>query len=119
MKFTGFNTQAIPFWLALVYLACNVVLNTLNFYWFGKMIETVRSRFNSKPSEDRPRRPHQRKQSMVEIAASELDYDTLSGPKTPYNEKEDQLASIAESPQDTKPAKTTAVEDGDAGVRKR
>ncbi len=84
------------------------------------MIETVRSRFDGKPEKVHPRQQqHQRKQSMVEMAASELDYDTLSGPKTPYNEKEDELASIAESPRETKPAKATAVEDGDAEVRKR
>lgn len=35
----------VPVWLAVVYLGSNIVLNTLNFYWFGKMIETVRSRF--------------------------------------------------------------------------
>lgn len=35
----------VPVWLAIVYLGSNVVLNTLNFYWFGKMIETVRGRF--------------------------------------------------------------------------
>jgi len=35
----------VPVWLASVYLASNVVLNTLNFYWFGKMIETIRKRF--------------------------------------------------------------------------
>ena len=32
-------------WLAITYLTSNVVLNSLNFYWFGKMIETVRKRF--------------------------------------------------------------------------
>lgn len=37
--------EKVPVWLAIVYLGSNVVLNTLNFYWFGKMIETVRSRF--------------------------------------------------------------------------
>jgi len=26
-------------------LGSNIVLNTLNFYWFGKMIETVKKRF--------------------------------------------------------------------------
>lgn len=35
----------VPGWLACVYLGSNIVLNTLNFYWFGKMIETVKSRF--------------------------------------------------------------------------
>ncbi|KAF2137959.1 uncharacterized protein K452DRAFT_290996 [Aplosporella prunicola CBS 121167] len=36
---------AIPLWLAAVYLAANLTLNALNWYWFSKMIETVRKRF--------------------------------------------------------------------------
>ena len=43
MRYAG--NYNLPAWLASVYLASNIVLNTLNFYWFGKMIETVRSRF--------------------------------------------------------------------------
>ncbi|KAL8893737.1 MAG: hypothetical protein Q9207_008570, partial [Kuettlingeria erythrocarpa] len=39
------DPENIPTWLALTYLGSNVVLNTLNFYWFGKMIETVKKRF--------------------------------------------------------------------------
>ncbi len=35
----------VPIWLAIVYLGSNLVLNTLNFYWFGKMIETIKKRF--------------------------------------------------------------------------
>lgn len=46
MKFVGPTTKAVPVWLAVTYLSSNVVLNSLNFYWFGKMIETVRKRFN-------------------------------------------------------------------------
>ncbi|MCJ1384530.1 hypothetical protein MMC17_007647 [Xylographa soralifera] len=34
-----------PIWLACTYLGSNIVLNTLNFYWFGKMIEAVKKRF--------------------------------------------------------------------------
>lgn len=46
MKYaTGAN---VPAWLGGVYLGSNVVLNTLNFYWFGKMIETIRKRFTEK-----------------------------------------------------------------------
>jgi hypothetical protein len=118
MKFTGSQTQAVPFWLALVYLACNLVLNTLNFYWFGKMIETVRKRFEGKPQVDFPRE-RERKQSMVELAASELDYDTLSGPKTPYEEKEDQFGQAAAPSKGTEFAKSTAVPAGNLDVRKR
>jgi TLC domain len=37
--------QYIPLFLVLLYLGSNLVLNALNFYWFGKMIETLRKRF--------------------------------------------------------------------------
>lgn len=43
MRFAG--DYVVPMWLAVVYLGSNVVLNTLNFYWFGKMIETIKKRF--------------------------------------------------------------------------
>lgn len=43
MKFAG--EEFVPLWLAFTYLGSNLVLNTLNFYWFGKMIEAVRKRF--------------------------------------------------------------------------
>ena len=46
MRFSGEKT--VPIWLACTYLGSNIVLNTLNFYWFGKMIETVRKRFQPK-----------------------------------------------------------------------
>ncbi|KAF2099545.1 TLC domain-containing protein, partial [Rhizodiscina lignyota] len=36
----------VPTWLALSYLASNITLNTLNWYWFAKMIATVRKRFD-------------------------------------------------------------------------
>ena len=43
MRFAG--NYVVPGWLAGVYLGSNIVLNTLNFYWFGKMIETIKKRF--------------------------------------------------------------------------
>ncbi|KAF7933485.1 uncharacterized protein EAE98_000445 [Botrytis deweyae] len=39
------DDEFIPLWLGFTYLGSNLVLNTLNFYWFGKMIEAVRKRF--------------------------------------------------------------------------
>lgn len=44
MQFAGSRT--LPTWLALSYLASNIVLNVLNYYWFAKMIETIRKRFD-------------------------------------------------------------------------
>ena len=52
MKYASGNN--VPAWLGAVYLGSNCVLNTLNFYWFGKMIETIRKRFTEakKPKEN-------------------------------------------------------------------
>jgi len=50
MQFAG--EEFVPLWLAFTYLGSNIVLNTLNFFWFGKMIETVRKRFQP-PKEER------------------------------------------------------------------
>lgn len=36
----------VPVMLGLVYLASNLVLNSLNIFWFGKMVQTIRSRFD-------------------------------------------------------------------------
>jgi hypothetical protein len=41
-------TMVLPMWLVFIYLGSNSILNFLNIYWFGKMIETVRSRFEPK-----------------------------------------------------------------------
>jgi hypothetical protein len=59
------------------------------------MIETVRKRFdgsNVKANEDGSLRnvDGRRRMTLVEHAATELDYDTLSGPKTPFEEKSEQ-----------------------------
>ena len=44
MRFAG--DFHVPTWLAIVYLGSNITLNSLNFYWFGKMIETIQKRFS-------------------------------------------------------------------------
>jgi hypothetical protein len=48
----AFATDAhpVPIWLAGIYLAANVTLNTLNWYWFYKMIHAVRKRFEPAPA---------------------------------------------------------------------
>jgi hypothetical protein len=37
--------QYTPLWIPLVYLVSNLILNSLNVFWFGKMIQTIRTRF--------------------------------------------------------------------------
>lgn len=43
MKYAG--NYVVPTWLAVMYLGSNLLLNTLNVYWFGKMVETISKRF--------------------------------------------------------------------------
>lgn len=38
--------RELPLWLAASYLSANLVLNGLNIYWMGKMVETIRKRFD-------------------------------------------------------------------------
>ena len=45
---TAFKTPGglpVPPWLALAYVVSNTTLSVLNCYWFGKMITTLRKRF--------------------------------------------------------------------------
>ena len=35
----------IPIWLLVTYFLANLTLNILNFWWFSKMVSTIRSRF--------------------------------------------------------------------------
>jgi hypothetical protein len=46
--------QTVPLWLAGTYLASNLILNGLNWFWFGKMIETLRKRFDPPLGTRRP-----------------------------------------------------------------
>ena len=55
MRFAG--EEIVPLWLAFTYLGSNIVLNTLNFYWFGKMIEAVRKRFQPPKEKSRKEKP--------------------------------------------------------------
>lgn len=42
------ESSVIPLWLAVVYLGANLTLNSLNVYWFFKMIQAVQKRFDPK-----------------------------------------------------------------------
>ncbi|KAL7628180.1 hypothetical protein AAE478_002378 [Parahypoxylon ruwenzoriense] len=47
MQYVSESTN-IPVWLAAIYIGANLTLNSLNFYWFFKMIDAVRKRFEPK-----------------------------------------------------------------------
>jgi hypothetical protein len=46
--------QTVPLWLAAAYLASNLTLNGLNWFWFSKMIATLRKRFDPPLGTRRP-----------------------------------------------------------------
>lgn len=64
--------EFVPLWLAFTYLGSNIILNTLNFYWFGKMIETVRKRFQ-------PPKETKRKEKAVVTKSTGVDGTTKIG----------------------------------------
>ena len=72
MRFSGPGTAAIPMWLAGTYLISNILLNTLNFFWFGRMIETVTKRFREIPDKDSESK---RRPSMVLEVVGGLEQD--------------------------------------------
>jgi TLC domain len=41
----GFGKMGLPMWLVYAYLGSNTILNFLNIYWFAKMIQALRKRF--------------------------------------------------------------------------
>lgn len=43
--------EPIPVWLVALYTASNITLNSLNWFWFRKMIAAVRKRFEPAPKE--------------------------------------------------------------------
>lgn len=55
----------VPVWLALSYVTSNLILHFLNFYWFGKMIDALRRRFDSTTKTKEPL-PDQRGETSVE-----------------------------------------------------
>jgi hypothetical protein len=112
MKFAGPGTRAVPIWLAATYLICNVTLNALNFYWFGRMVETVMKRFKGTPHDEfkseRGRRQSilEEAATILEEAATVLERDVQSGQKTPMEEQNDMGTS-------------TAIQDGASLINKR
>jgi hypothetical protein len=63
--------QTVPLWVVTAYLASNVILNGLNWFWFSKMIETLRKRFDppfgtKKPDIKEPSQIPEDKKIMVE-----------------------------------------------------
>ena len=77
------------------------MLNTLNFYWFGKMIETVKKRFRT-PGEKKEKEGEEVVNAVVE--GVELDGRVVEGGKEGVVDGE---------------VKSSVKEEGDEGIRRR
>ncbi|KAJ4295180.1 hypothetical protein N0V90_007190 [Kalmusia sp. IMI 367209] len=77
MQFAG--DRSVPLWLAGCYLASNITLNGLNWFWFGKMIETIRKRFDPPLGTRKPEVKEEEKEKVLVEGVS-----VQSPPPTPY-----------------------------------
>ena len=64
------DATPVPLWLAGVYLAANLTLNTLNVYWFFKMIKAVQKRFVPADEKKKQEKQEQAEPEKVPIAAA-------------------------------------------------
>jgi len=75
----------VPAWLAFIYLGSNTILNCLNYYWFGKMIDAVRKRFTPKKEEGKGKKEKGGEKPEVlvvegtEIKVDDIELDALKG----------------------------------------
>ena len=101
----------MPLWLGLTYLGSNVMLNTLNFYWFGKMIETVKKRFRT-PKDNADAKEKGELADAVVVEGVELDgrvvYEAANG-----HVKEEEMDG------DVKSGKASGLDDVDTDIRRR
>ncbi|PSN73697.1 DUF887-domain-containing protein [Corynespora cassiicola Philippines] len=82
-----FAAEPVPLWLAFCYLASNITLNGLNWFWFGKMIETIRKRFDPPYGTRRPEKEEKKeKKEEDKVLVEGIDVDTPA--TTPYVEGE-------------------------------
>jgi len=80
MKFAGNGVDAVPLWLAGTYLGANLLLNSLNWIWFGRMIETVMKRFREIPERAAKSRQKRRESVVLEVADGLEQDDMMHGP---------------------------------------
>lgn len=59
-RYSHYTAAGTPTWLVVTYIVSNLVLNSLNYYWFSKMIETVLKRFRGPPAGTAPAAPEKK-----------------------------------------------------------
>lgn len=66
-RFKDFTAEGVPTWLVVTYVASNLILNFLNYFWFSKMVETVLKRFRA-PSDEKKKKAGEEPEKIEDIA---------------------------------------------------
>lgn len=77
-RFKDYTSAGVPTWLVATYVASNLVLNLLNYFWFSKMVETVLKRFRAPPEKkpgEKPEKPEELAQNVILEAAAKLEHE--------------------------------------------
>ncbi|KAL4880044.1 TLC domain-containing protein [Aspergillus karnatakaensis] len=86
-KYSKYTAGGVPTWLVLTYVTSNLILNGLNYYWFGKMVETVLKRFRGPAASTPQQAPvkdtknhqdHNKENSTIEDLAQQAVLDAAS-----------------------------------------
>ncbi|PKY04186.1 DUF887 domain protein [Aspergillus campestris IBT 28561] len=80
-KYASHTAAGVPTWLVLTYVASNLILNSLNYYWFSKMVETVLKRF----------RPENKDKSASQAAKEDIAQKAVLDAATKLEEEEGSL----------------------------
>lgn len=115
-QFAHHTAEGIPLWLVITYLGSNLILNSLNFYWFGKMIETVLKRFKA------PDTSGDKKEITIKSVEEEANAIVLEAAATLEEEESVFInGGIKDGVTGTKPATTGRVNgvNGSSGRRRK
>lgn len=66
-KYASHTAAGVPTWLVATYVASNLILNSLNYYWFSKMVETVLKRFRPE-TKDKPAKEDIAQKAVLDAA---------------------------------------------------
>jgi hypothetical protein len=75
-RFAEYTSTGVPTWLVFTYVASNLILNFLNFYWFSKMVDTVLKRFREPVAKARKATELSRAETVAKIQ-DELTQDVV------------------------------------------
>ncbi|KAF2849922.1 DUF887-domain-containing protein [Plenodomus tracheiphilus IPT5] len=111
--------QTVPLWLAGAYLASNIILNGLNWFWFGKMIQTLRSRFDPPLGTKKPTPAGEKIKEIPENEKVLIEGIHVSTPAALENEAKDYVNTAANGVVTEKSRSGTHLEVKQSEVRNR